>query len=72
MAKRSKLLERIRNNPKQVSFHDLRQLLESFGFELDHATGSHYVFVGLVAGLVPVLPFPSKEAHFERFTSKKC
>lgn len=49
MAKRDKLLKRIRNNPKQVSFRDLRRLLESFGFELDHVTGSHYIFLGNVA-----------------------
>jgi predicted RNA binding protein YcfA (HicA-like mRNA interferase family) len=50
MTKRGKLLAKIRNNPKQASFRDLRQLLESFGFELDHAAGSHHIFVGLVAG----------------------
>ena len=45
MSKRKKRLEKIRQNPKNVSFDDLRQLLENNDFELDHATGSHHIFV---------------------------
>jgi hypothetical protein len=44
MSKRQKRLNKIRQNPKNVSFEDLRQMLEDTGFELDHATGSHHIF----------------------------
>jgi len=33
MSKRQKQLQRIRNNPTNVSFEDLRQALEMHGFE---------------------------------------
>jgi len=45
MTKKSKREERIRNNPKGVSFDDLRGILENHGFELDHGEGSHNVFI---------------------------
>lgn len=44
MTKREKRLQRLRRNPTNVSFADLRQALEDAGFVLDHATGSHHVF----------------------------
>lgn len=44
MAKRDKRLQKARNNPKGVSFDDLRGILENHGFNLDHATGSHHIF----------------------------
>lgn len=44
MSKRKKRLERIRNNPKNVSFDELRHLLEDYGFTLRHIAGSHYTF----------------------------
>jgi predicted RNA binding protein YcfA (HicA-like mRNA interferase family) len=50
MTKRDKLRQRIRQNPKNVSFHDLRILLEAYGFELKRTKGSHHSFVGKVGG----------------------
>ncbi len=44
MTKREKRLQKLRQNPKNVSFDELRQILEAEGFELDHVTGSHHVF----------------------------
>jgi predicted RNA binding protein YcfA (HicA-like mRNA interferase family) len=44
VSKRQKRLERLRQNPRDVSFEELRQVLVAEGFELDHATGSHHVF----------------------------
>jgi predicted RNA binding protein YcfA (HicA-like mRNA interferase family) len=44
MTKRQKRLERIRQNPKAVSFQDLRQLLEDYGFKMRRISGSHYIF----------------------------
>ena len=36
-------LERYRNNPKSVTFHELKSLLEAFGFEVNnYSGGSHY------------------------------
>jgi len=36
MAKRDKRLEKIRNNPKDVRFEELDQLLRDYGFERRH------------------------------------
>ncbi|MBC8098548.1 MAG: type II toxin-antitoxin system HicA family toxin [Armatimonadetes bacterium] len=44
MTKQQKRIEKLRNNPQNVSFEALRQVLEAAGFELDHATGSHHIF----------------------------
>jgi predicted RNA binding protein YcfA (HicA-like mRNA interferase family) len=44
MSKRKKRLERIRQNPKNVSFEDLRKLLEDYGFVLERSSGSHHSF----------------------------
>ena len=44
MSKREKRLQKIRQNPNDVSFDELRQVLEDHGFVLDHATGSHHIF----------------------------
>jgi len=44
MTKREKRLQKLRQNPNNVSFDELRQVLEAEGFVLDHVTGSHHVF----------------------------
>jgi predicted RNA binding protein YcfA (HicA-like mRNA interferase family) len=44
MSKREKLRARLKNNPTDVTFADLRTLLEQEGFLLDRVTGSHHVF----------------------------
>jgi predicted RNA binding protein YcfA (HicA-like mRNA interferase family) len=44
MTKREKLFDRIKNNPKDVTFSDLRKLLEQEEFTLERITGSHHVF----------------------------
>ncbi|MBC8100358.1 MAG: type II toxin-antitoxin system HicA family toxin [Armatimonadetes bacterium] len=44
MSKRKKRLERIRQNPKNVSFEELRQVLEDYDFTLERISGSHYIF----------------------------
>jgi predicted RNA binding protein YcfA (HicA-like mRNA interferase family) len=49
MSKRQKLLQRIQRSPKNVSFDDLRKLLELYGFELKRSKGSHHSFVGYVS-----------------------
>jgi predicted RNA binding protein YcfA (HicA-like mRNA interferase family) len=44
MSKREKLLESIKNGPNNVTFSQIRKLLELSGFELDSVSGSHHVF----------------------------
>jgi predicted RNA binding protein YcfA (HicA-like mRNA interferase family) len=51
MSKREKRLEKLRQNPKDVSFEELRQVLEDHGFVLDHATGSHHIFRRQINGI---------------------
>lgn len=34
----------MQNNPKNVSFEDLKKLLTAHGFELRSISGSHYTF----------------------------
>ena len=44
MTKRDKLLVSIKQKPHNVSFVQLRKLLEQEGFELERIGGSHHVF----------------------------
>jgi len=59
MTKRQKRLQKLRQNPKDVSFEELRQVLEDHGFVLDHATGSHHIFRAVVEdqAFKVVIPF---------------
>ncbi len=34
----------MRNNPKDVSFEDLKKVLLDFGYEVENSGGSHWVF----------------------------
>jgi predicted RNA binding protein YcfA (HicA-like mRNA interferase family) len=63
MAKLEKLLKRVRNNPKTVSFADLQTLLEGFGFELRNVTGSHYTFRVWIGGKKQRLVIPFKKPY---------
>jgi predicted RNA binding protein YcfA (HicA-like mRNA interferase family) len=45
MSKRQKRLQKLRQNPKDVSFDDLKQVLEDFGFEHVRTVGSHHTFI---------------------------
>jgi predicted RNA binding protein YcfA (HicA-like mRNA interferase family) len=44
MSKKEKLLELLKNSPNNVTFGDIRKLLELEGFDLDRITGSHHIF----------------------------
>jgi predicted RNA binding protein YcfA (HicA-like mRNA interferase family) len=44
MTRKEKRLERIRQNPKKVSFEELRQVLLDYGFVIKRSRGSHFVF----------------------------
>jgi predicted RNA binding protein YcfA (HicA-like mRNA interferase family) len=42
--KKHKLLDRLTNNPKGATFHEVRTLLLHHGFQLERVTGSHHIF----------------------------
>lgn len=44
MTKKEKLFERIKNNPRNVRFSDLRSLLKEENFFLERIMGSHHIF----------------------------
>ena len=44
MSRREKLLETIGSGPNNVTFSQIRKLLELSGFALDRVSGSHHVF----------------------------
>jgi len=50
MTKRDKRLQKMRQNPKNVSFEDLKSVLEDFGFDLVRSSGSHHSFNVTIAG----------------------
>ena len=70
MSKRRKRLERLRQNPKNVSLEDLRTVLEDFGFEYKQTVGSHYTFSYMLDDQekVLVVPFnrPLKPVYVKR------
>lgn len=44
MAKRTKLFEKVKNNPNDVTFAQVEKLLIGEGFVLDRVSGSHHVY----------------------------
>lgn len=58
MSKRFKRLQRLRKNPKNVSFDDLRLVLEDFGFILERSSGSHHSFKIRIRGENQLLVIP--------------
>jgi predicted RNA binding protein YcfA (HicA-like mRNA interferase family) len=44
VTQRQKLIDRIRARPPQASFDDVRQLLETFGWQQARQSGSHVSF----------------------------
>lgn len=57
MSKREKLLARIKNNPRDVSFGDLCKLLEWNGWvqKLTQTSSSHYVYKKEGVGRVTII-----------------
>jgi predicted RNA binding protein YcfA (HicA-like mRNA interferase family) len=45
MTKRAKLLDAVRNNPRDVRFEDLVRLVKALGFVADRQAGSHGIYV---------------------------
>ncbi|NOG64330.1 MAG: hypothetical protein HND46_13000 [Chloroflexi bacterium] len=48
MSKKEKRLQKIRQNRKNVSFEELAQVLEDWGFLFVRSKGSHHRFEGLL------------------------
>lgn len=44
MSKRDKLLQSMKNSPKNINFQQLKKLLEDYGYEAINNGGSHWVF----------------------------
>ena len=44
MSKRGKLLQKLKQSPNNVTFDQVRRLLESEPFQLERISGSHHVF----------------------------
>jgi predicted RNase H-like HicB family nuclease len=69
MTKKRKLLEKILNSQKNISFDDLVTLVEAFGFSRSRVTGSHYIFEH------PNIPEPinrsMKDYHINVFYSEE-
>ncbi len=45
MSKREKRLQKLRKNPNNVSFDDLKKVLEDYYFEHVRTAGSHHTFI---------------------------
>ncbi|MFN8562163.1 MAG: type II toxin-antitoxin system HicA family toxin [Anaerolineae bacterium] len=60
MSKRRKRLERICQNPKNVSLDELRHVLEDYGFEYRQTVGSHHIFSYFLGGQSKLLVVPFK------------
>jgi hypothetical protein len=58
MSKRQKRLERIRQNPNNVSLADLRTVLEDYSFEYKKTVGSHYTFAYELGGETKLFVVP--------------
>lgn len=67
MTKREKLLDRIKQSPHNVTFADIRKLLESEAFILKRVTGSHHVFQKAdIVFIVPVHQNRVKAVYVKR------
>lgn len=67
MSKREKLRARLKNNPSNATFSDIRKLLEQEGFVLDRITESHHVFTkDKITFVVPVRNNKVKTIYVKR------
>jgi hypothetical protein len=64
LTKREKRLQKIRQNPRNVSFGQLRQVLEDYGFVMRKSSGtSHLYFRAQAKGRVWTITIPFKKPH---------
>lgn len=73
MTKRDKRLEGIRQNPKNVSFDELKQALEDYGFIMRPSKGSsHHFFRAEINERVWSLTIPFRKPHIKLIYVKKA
>ncbi|NJL54349.1 type II toxin-antitoxin system HicA family toxin [bacterium] len=63
MSKREKRLRKIRQNPKTVTFEELRTVLEDLGFEFERSTGSHFHFRVVIEGAQHRISIPFRRPY---------
>jgi predicted RNA binding protein YcfA (HicA-like mRNA interferase family) len=67
MSKRDKLIAALSNRPNNVTFLELRALLEIEGFTLERVTGSHHIFnKGEITFVIPVHKNRVKSIYIKR------
>jgi len=73
MSKKRKRLEKLRKNPKNVSFKELKQALEDYGFEMRPSSGtSHHFFKAEIGDKVWKFSVPFKKPHINEIYVKKA
>lgn len=58
MTKRDKRLQKLRQNPRQVSFEEIKQVLEDYGYIHVRTQGSHHTDTSQRANETGVSAFP--------------
>ncbi len=68
MSRKQKRLDRIRNNRKDVSFSELCQVLNDYGFGIRSGKGSHCVAIHPATGITMTLVrrSPVRQVYVER------
>lgn len=67
MTRKEKLFERLKNNPSEATFADLRTVLNQNGFALERITGSHHIYKkGSVRFVIPVHNRRVKKVYVKR------
>lgn len=64
MGKKEKLIERLKDNPKDFTFDEMKNVLESLGFEMSNkgkTSGSRVKFLKGNIGVILHKPHPRKE-----------
>ena len=64
MSKKEKLLERFRQNPKNVRFEEIETVLSAFGFRKRKGEGSHATFI--MGSHVITVPRPHRTPFVKR------
>ena len=66
MGKKEKLIERLKSNPKDFTFDEMRHLLEILGFKISNKGKTSGSRVEFSKGNIPIVlhkPHPRKELH---------
>lgn len=64
MGRKEKLIERLKSNPKDFTFDEMRKVLEHLGFEMSNkgkTSGSRVKFMKGVIAIILHKPHPRKE-----------